>query len=165
MTRLGWIILAALGSGALLPRPTPRLIWNASASAPIGLYAVRPAGVLFPGELVLVRLPEAVASFLQERGYLAAGVPLLKHVLGLPGQSVCRFGRTVTVDGTVVGDALDRDHKDRALPVWQGCHTVGAGEVFLMNRQSASSFDGRYFGLLPALTIVGRVSPIWIEGN
>jgi conjugative transfer signal peptidase TraF len=167
MTRLGWIIttcIAALAVGAsMLPQPSPQLIWNASASVPVGLYAVRPIGNLYSGELVLVRPPGNIASFLQERGYLAMGVPILKHVLAIPGQSVCRTGRTITVDETALGNALDRDSRGRSLPVWQGCRIVGAGEVFLMNRQSASSFDGRYFGLLPASTIVGRLTPLWIE--
>jgi conjugative transfer signal peptidase TraF len=163
MTRLGWTLLAALSAGALVLRPAPQLIWNASASVPIGLYAVRPIGDLSVGELVLVRPTQAVASFLQKRGYLAMGVPLLKHVLGLPGHSVCRSGRTITIDETVVGEALDRDSRNRSLPVWQGCRIVGAGEVFLMNGQSQSSFDGRYFGMLPASTIVGRLTPLWIE--
>ncbi len=166
MTRLGWIIFAALVVGAsMLLRPAPQLIWNASASVPIGLYAVRPVGDLYPGELVLVRPPDVIASFLQQRGYLAMGVPILKHVLALTGQSVCRTGRTITVDEMVVGNALDRDRSERNLPVWQGCRIVADGEVFLMNRQSEGSFDGRYFGLLPASTIVGRVTPLWIEGN
>ncbi len=166
MTRLGWIIFAALIVGSLmLLRPAPQLIWNASASVPIGLYAVLPVGKLYPGELVLVRPPEVIASFLQERGYLPVGVPILKHVLAVPGQSVCRTGRTITVDEMAVGDALDRDRRGRNLPVWQGCRIVADREVFLMNRQSEGSFDGRYFGLLPASTIVGRVTPLWIERN
>jgi conjugative transfer signal peptidase TraF len=166
MTRLGWIIFAALVVGALmLLRPAPQLIWNASASVPIGLYAVHPIGILQRGELVLVRPPQNIASFLQERGYLAMGLPILKHVLALPGQSVCRTGRTITIDEMAVGDALDRDRRGRNLPVWQGCRIVGDREVFLMNWQSKSSFDGRYFGLLPASTIVGRVTPLWMERN
>jgi type IV secretory pathway protease TraF len=35
--------------------------------------------------------------------------------------------------------------------------------MFLMNWRSDSSFDGRYFGPLPASTIVGRAAPLWIE--
>ncbi|HMF61667.1 MAG TPA: S26 family signal peptidase, partial [Vicinamibacterales bacterium] len=124
MTRLGRMVttcIAALAVGAsMLPQPSPQLIWNASASVPIGLYAVRPVGNLYAGELVLVRPPGNITSFLQERGYLAAGVPILKHVLALPGQSVCRTGRTITIDEMAVGDALDRDRRGRNLPVWQG---------------------------------------------
>ena len=51
MTRFGEVMttyFATLGHRASrlsFTRP-PKLIWNASASVPIGLYAVRPAGVL-----------------------------------------------------------------------------------------------------------------------
>jgi conjugative transfer signal peptidase TraF len=167
MTRLSWIIttcIAVLAVGAsMLLQPSPQLIWNASASVQIGLYAVHPIGILDRGDLVLVRPPQAIASFLHERGYLAMGVPILKHVLALPGQSVCRTGRTIIVDEMAVGNALDRDRQGRSLPIWQGCQIVANGEVFLMNRQSENSFDGRYFGLLPASTIVGRLTHLWIE--
>jgi conjugative transfer signal peptidase TraF len=166
MTRFGWVMTtysAALGIGlATLLHPAPRLIWNASASVPIGFYAVHPAGVLHVNELLVVTPPEPLATFLDTRRYLPKGVPLLKHVLALPGQTVCRSGRTITVDGAAMGVALDSDHLGRPLPVWQGCRVVAAGEVFLMNRR-ADSLDGRYFGPLPATTIVGRADPLWTD--
>lgn len=87
----------------------------------------------------------------------------LKHVLALPGQSVCRVERTVTVDGTAVGDALDRDRQGRDLPDWQGCRIVAHGEMFLMNWRSDISFDTRYFGPLPPSTIIGHATPLWIR--
>ena len=156
--------LAALATGlAALFHPTPKLIWNASASVPIGFYAVRPAGVLHVTELVVVRAPEPLARFLADRGYLPKDVPLLKRILALPGQTVCRADLTITVDGIAMGDALERDRRGRVLPVWQGCRVVPAGEVFLMNRQSKDSLDGRYFGCLPVTTIVGQAEPIWVN--
>jgi conjugative transfer signal peptidase TraF len=167
MTRFGRTTAAsavALGVGlSVLFRPAPRLIWNASASVPIGLYAVRPAGALHVDELLVVMPPEPLATFLDERRYLPRGVPLLKHVLALPGQTVCRSDRTITVDGVAVGEALDRDHLSCPLPIWRGCRVVGAGDVFLMNRQSEDSLDGRYFGPLPSTTIVGRADPLWTD--
>jgi conjugative transfer signal peptidase TraF len=167
MTRFGWVMttygaVMAIGIMPLL-HPAPRLIWNASASVPIGLYAVHPAGALRTGELLVVTPPEPLATFLDTRRYLPKGIPLLKHVAALPGQTVCRMGDTISIDGRDVGVALDRDHLGRSLPVWQGCRVIAAGEVFLMNRQSVASLDGRYFGMLPATTIVGRADPIWIE--
>jgi conjugative transfer signal peptidase TraF len=167
MTRVGWMMTtccAVLFVGASAPfSPVLKLIWNATASVPIGLYVMKPADALHIGELVVVRPPKAVASFLAERGYLAGGVPLLKRVLALPGQTVCRTGRTITVDGTAFGDALDRDRLGRVLPDWQGCRIVAGSEVFLMNRQSTNSFDGRYFGPLSASTIVGLAVPLWTK--
>ena len=86
-----------------LLQPVPKLIWNASASVPIGLYAVTPTRVHRVGELVVVRPPEALAAFLGARGYLARGAPLLKHIAALPGQFVCRTGPTITIDGVTTG--------------------------------------------------------------
>jgi len=151
-----------VGMTSLL-QPVPKLIWNASASVPIGLYSVTPTNIHHVGDLVVVRPPEALAAFLGTRGYLARGVPLLKHIAALRGQVVCRTGRTITVDGVTMGRALDRDHLGRILPGWEGCRLVADHEVFLMNWQSENSLDGRYFGPLPAAAIVGRADPLWTE--
>ena len=167
MTRFGWVMatyVAALGvTASAFVRPHPWFIWNASPSAPVGLYAVHPARVLSVTELVVVRPPEDLAQFLADRRYLPTGVPMLKRVLALPGQSVCRSGHTITVDGVAMGDALDRDSRSRTLPVWQGCQRIPDGQVFLMNWQSKDSLDGRYFGLLSRTTIVGRADPLWTQ--
>ncbi len=167
MTRFEAVIAAtvaamAIGFSAVI-HPAPILIFNASASVPIGFYRVQPVGTLHVADLVVVMSPAPLASFLAERGYLPKGVPLMKRVLALPGQAVCRSGRMVTVDGMVMGEALDHDRRGRDLPVWQGCRVVAAGEVFLMNRRSGDSFDGRYFGPLPASTVIGRATPIWTD--
>ena len=167
MTRFGMVMMTCLTTLAIAVsaflHPTPKLIWNASASVPVGLYSVRPAGVLHVTELVVIRPPEPLASFLADRGYLPKGVPLLKHVLALPGQTVCRTDRTITVDGIVMGEALERDRRGRTLPVWQGCRAVPTGEIFLMNWQSEDSLDSRYFGSLPATAIDGQAEPLWID--
>ena len=42
-----------------------------------------------------------------------------------------------------MGVARERDSRNRALPVWQGCRVIGQDEVFLMNRQSTASIVGR----------------------
>src|SRR3546814_1731922 len=81
---------------------------------------------------------------------LPPGVPLLKRVLGLPGQKVCRVGRTITVDRVAMGQARETDRLGRAMPDWQGCRRIADGEVFLMNWSVPDSLDGRYFGPLPA---------------
>jgi type IV secretory pathway protease TraF len=66
--RIAAITAAALGLGlSALSRPALRLIWNASASVPIGLYAVHPAGTLHVNELLVVMPPEPLATFLDER--------------------------------------------------------------------------------------------------
>jgi conjugative transfer signal peptidase TraF len=145
--------------------PMPRLLWNASASVPVGLYAIHPAGRLTKGELLVVRPPALLAQFMAARRYLALGVPLIKHVAGLPGQIVCRSGRTIAVDGIVEAQALDRDARGQELPAWQGCRVVQSDEVFLMNAGVPDSFDGRYFGQVPDSTIIGSATPLWLPGQ
>lgn len=170
MTARREILVLAAGSVAVISltasvKSPIKLIWNASASIPIGLYAVHPAGALRVGELVVVAPPEPLASFLADRGYLPEGVPLLKHILALPGQTLCRVACDITVDGATVGRALARDRRGRPLPAWQGCRGIAAGEVFLMNQRSADSLDGRYFGPLPTASITGQADPLWIRSK
>ncbi len=154
--------LVASGAVAISDAPVrPSLVWNATASAPIGLYRVEPVARPKLMELMVVRPPEALAGFLAEGGYLPRGVPLLKRVAALGGQRVCRNGRIVSVDGVPLGDALDRDRRGRQLPVWQGCTVLTGAQVFLFNPDRPDSLDGRYFGPLPRETIVGRARPVW----
>lgn len=166
MTRVRKPLIAASAALALLAftavaQPPPRLIWNASASVPIGLYTISPPQPPAPMDLVVVEPPAPLADFLSDGGYLPQGVPLLKHVAGLPGQRVCRIGRTITVDGAIVGEALSQDRRGRSLPVWSGCITLTRDQVFLLNPGNPASLDGRYFGPLPISSIVGRARPLW----
>jgi conjugative transfer signal peptidase TraF len=158
-------ILTTLGAVTLLlpteEARTPRLIWNASGSAPIGLYRLRPAGRLAVSQLVAVQPPRPLATFLADRRYLSRGIPLLKRVLALPGQTVCRDQLAVTVDKIAMGAARKYDRSGRPLPDWQGCRVIADDEVFLMNWRSADSLDGRYFGVLPTSAIIGTAEPLW----
>jgi type IV secretory pathway protease TraF len=79
---------------------------------------VQPAGVLHVTELVGIRPPEQLASFLADRGYLPKGVPFLKRVLVFSGQIACCTDRTITVDGVAMGE--------RDLLEWK--HTEPGGE-------------------------------------
>ena len=156
------LAVGTLVATAVADLPT-RLIWNATASAPIGFYTVEPADALDVPELVAVMPPEPLAAFMAERGYIAGGIPLLKRVVGLSGQRVCRNGSTVTVDGIEMGEALERDSLGRDLPIWQGCRVIGDDQLFLMNWEVRDSLDDRYFGLTPAASVIGRAVPLWTD--
>lgn len=168
MTRRGWAIATASAAslfGASFAAvavfdPLPRIVWNASASAPIGLYRIDPVSDPPRGALVAVTPPASLARWLAERGYLGERVPLLKHVAARPRQIVCRINAVVSVDGRPVVVARQRDSRGRPLPVWQGCRTLRAGELLMLNPDHADSMDGRYFGPLPASTVLGNAIPI-----
>jgi conjugative transfer signal peptidase TraF len=166
MTRATILLASSLAvAGLCLARPTPRLVWNATASTPVGLYALSAAGSPRAGDLVAVRPPEPVADILAKGGFLPRGVLLLKPAAALPAQTVCRNGDAVSIDGRRVGAALDRDHLGRPLPRWSGCRRLRPGELFLMNPAVPQSLDGRYFGPLPGATVVGRARPIWTQAR
>ncbi len=137
------------------------LLWNASASVPRGLYWLSSAKPLHVGELVTVEPPNRLAQYMAKRGYLPNGVPLLKHIGALPGQTVCRFSQTITIDGHAIARARERDSHRRLLTVWQGCRRLHTGEVFLLNPGVPDSFDGRYFGVVSSSTITARAVPLW----
>ncbi|MGV0876476.1 S26 family signal peptidase [Martelella sp. FLE1502] len=164
MTRFGYVMVTyfvgvSFAVATFIPTPT-KLIWNVTASAPIGFYTVEPADPIEVPELVAVMPPEPLADFMVERGYVRRGVPLLKRVLGVAGQRICRLRSTITVDGIEMGEALERDRIGRELPVWQGCRIIRDGEIFLMNSDVPDSLDGRYFGAIPASSVIGRAVPL-----
>ncbi|MGE4521262.1 MAG: S26 family signal peptidase [Acetobacter sp.] len=167
MTRLGYVMatyFAVMGVAVASILSVPvKLLWNASASTPLGLYDLAAPNGLKVGDLVAVRPPKPLADFMVRRGYIGRGVPLLKSVAALPGQQVCRVGRTVTVDGVVLGEAQERDRRGRMLLVWQGCRRIAPDQIFLMNPSVHDSLDGRYFGPLPRAAVIGLAMPLYTD--
>jgi type IV secretory pathway protease TraF len=162
------LAVAALGvAAAVAPgvfRPSPLLLWNASASAPIGLYRVQPSRSFEVGDWVAARTPAALARAFAERRYLPLGVSLVKRVAAVAPSVVCRGGRRIAIDAAPVARALDADHLGRPLPTWRGCRRLGAGQVFLLNA-APDSLDGRYFGPTTINALIGRLTPIWLTGR
>lgn len=163
--RIAAFYLTALGAMAIALSTTElfplRLVYNASASVPIGWYAVEDAAAAAVGDIVVVQPPARAEQLLIQRGYLAANVPLLKRVAAQAGTLVCRSGDMIVIGKTIVGAARETDALGRPLPRWSGCRELSPGEVFLFNRDAPSSFDGRYLGPTPARDIIGKARPLW----
>lgn len=138
-------------------------VWNATASVPTGLYAIRGKASLHVGERVAIEPTPDLRGLLAERGYLPTGVPLIKRIAAVSGQRVCRFAHGVTIDGDFAGVARARDSRGRPLPVWFGCRRLRTGELFVMNPVAPDSFDGRYFGPLWLDNVIGRATPVWTD--
>ncbi|MER8515641.1 signal peptidase I [Mesorhizobium sp. M1060] len=160
------IVVATIGLGligfAAFGKPSPWLVWNASASAPVGLYRVASRSPA-RGDFVLVRPPRPVADLAAERFYLPSNVPLIKRLAALPGEHVCTFGNAITIGGEIAARRLATDTQHRPLPWWNACRKLAADEVFLLGSDKDRSFDSRYFGPVPAENIIGRLVPLWTE--
>jgi conjugative transfer signal peptidase TraF len=165
--RLAPLVVGAMTVAAITAtarrQDVPQYVWNLTPSVPRGLYAVAPSRCLRVTTLVVVRPPPPLASLLDHGGYLPRGVPLLKRIFALSGQTVCRIGTEISVDGIAAAPARERDSRGRPLPSWQGCRIVGNDEVFLMNWDEPDSFDGRYFGPLPKAAVIARAIPLWTD--
>jgi conjugative transfer signal peptidase TraF len=117
--------------------------------------------MLAVNDLVVASPPNKVANLLAAGDYLPHGVPLIKRVLAIAGQAVCRKGLTIIVDGIEMGAARERDRHGRSLRHLARLPRNWGRCVFLMHLDEAASFDGRYFGALPVSSVIGRVEPLW----
>lgn len=142
--------------------PHPRLLWNASASAPIGLWRVLPDAPVRRGDMVVARLAEPWRSLAARRHYLPANVPLIKRIAAEPGDRVCAFESWIFVEGRLVATRRRADRAGRPLPWWQGCRTLRDGAMLLLMDDPAS-FDGRYFGPTVSGATVGKAMPLWLR--
>jgi conjugative transfer signal peptidase TraF len=164
-----WRTMAAAGSATaitaliatLLWPPRTMLLWNASASSPIGLYSVGPATEVRPGDMVVAWPPDEARLLGAQRHYLPANVPLVKRVAAAAGDRVCAVGEAVFVNGRLETLRQMSDPTGRAMPWWTGCEDLAEGDLFLLTPDVPGAFDGRYFGVTRRHQIVGRARLLW----
>lgn len=154
------VLTSAVLAASLASPPRPLLVWNASASAPEGLYLVGSARGARPGDTVVAWSPPGARRLAAERHYLPANVPLVKRIAAAGGDRVCARGPLVRVNGGVAARRRPADGSGRELPWWSGCRRLAAGE-FLLLIDSPDSFDGRYFGITHGTDLVGRARLLW----
>jgi conjugative transfer signal peptidase TraF len=151
--------IAVLLASAAIP-PAPRLVWNASTSAPIGLYAVAPGASAEPGDMVIARVPDRFRQLAAERRYLPMNVPLVKRVAAQPGDEVCALGQEIFVNGRWTAERRLTDGQNRPMPIWSGCIRLHGRQIFLL-MDNPASFDGRYFGATEERDIIGKARLLW----
>ena len=138
-----------------------RLLYNQSDSAPPGWYRLAPLEVISRGDLVVSNLPHAALELAVERRYLAPGVPVIKTVRALAGDTVCEAEGVLYIDGTPTVRLLSADSLGRSLPSpWGSCRQLQTDEVLLLSDRTPDSFDGRYFGPVRESDIIGRA--VWL---
>ncbi|KRB82876.1 S26 family signal peptidase [Sphingomonas sp. Root710] len=151
--------IALLGLTIMFP-PSPRLVWNASASAPVGFYRVTSGAPIERHDMVIAWIPERFRRFAAERRYLPATVPLVKRVAALAGDEICALDGRIFVNGRPVAVRRDTDRQGRAMPIWSGCIRLHGRQLFLL-MDNPASFDGRYFGATEARAVIGKARLLW----
>lgn len=143
----------AIGLAAIGAHGRPAIIYNPSNSVPAGFYT-RVNDAPQPGDFVTVAAASVAPEYAARRGYADATDRFLKRVAAMQGQVVCAEGASISIDGVRIASRSARDSVGQALPTWCGCHTLAADEVFLLG-DTDDSFDGRYWGPTPMLSIEG----------
>lgn len=136
----------------------PLVAWNATASAPTGLYLILPREPQ-RGELVALRLPDRARRLAADRRYLADNALLIKRVAAGTGDLVCRYGRLLSINGRPTALAFLSDRFGRPLPRWSGCRRLGRDQLLVLSR-SSESFDSRYFGPIDMRLVLGTAQPL-----
>ena len=158
-TVLGLLAVCALTT-AFACALASHLIWNRTASLPLGVYARSPGVRVSEGVLVALRVPPSVRALVHERGYLPDGSVLIKPVAAVEGDYVCVRRGILFINGEPFGSILPRDSQDRELPVYRGCGVLAPGQVFLAAHHPGS-FDSRSFGPVDVHALQGTVTPLW----
>ena len=137
------------------------LVWNATPSSRVGLYAVSSADGFHAGDTVIVRAPASARRLAATRHYLPANVPLVKRVGAVAGDRVCAIGAAVSIDGRAAALRRSRDPSGRPMPWWSGCRLLRPGELFLLSPAGPLAFDGRYFGVSSSGDVLGKGLLLW----
>ena len=163
------LFIAALTGWASIPliasarwKPPLLLVWNASASAPVGLYRLSADALIRRGDMVVAWTPEPSRSLAARRHYLPANVPLVKRVAAVAGDRVCASDRVISINGSRIGTRRRSDAAGRPMPWWSGCRRLRPREYFLL-MDSPLSFDGRYFGVTRGKEVFGRAELLWAK--
>jgi signal peptidase I len=104
------------------------------------------------------------AAFGLKRGHVVVfydtaakeGPPLIKRLIGLPGQTVEIREGGVFINGTLIDEPY-LPNTPTTCSTYCGPLTLGTGEYFFMGDNRPGSRDSRSFGPIPDSQIIGRV--------
>lgn len=154
------VCVLSLALGALTARRD--LIYNATASYPLGFYRLRAKDSFERGDLVIFAVPPGVRDLVRDRSYIPPRGDLMKTIIGVAGDRYCLRDDYFYVRGLPVGPVFKTDARSQPLPrLTTGCREVPSGSVLVASRSIERSFDSRYFGPIPTHTILGVTEPLW----
>jgi conjugative transfer signal peptidase TraF len=144
---------------------------NTSKSIRLGLYWTTDAPVEKGAYVSFCPPHNDVFDEARRRGYISGGFceggygQLMKRVLAARGDVVTIADNGVTVNGKLLPFSVPRatDPAGRPLPRGQANqYVLGPGELLLMTDVSATSFDGRYFGMIQRSQISDVIRPVYV---
>jgi type IV secretory pathway protease TraF len=159
----GWIVLILSGLAIamlLVPQSmrSPVLIWNATPSAPVGLYLVT-GKTLETGRRVAVRPPQAVRELGVRYRLMRSDDLLIKTAAARSGDVLCEREGRLERNGLDIGGRGPVGPGPGLFASGAPCRRLRPGELLLLG-DGERSWDGRSFGLVSEHEVVGVVEPL-----
>lgn len=138
---------------------------NTSPSIPRGIYKLETTKQLKQGDLVEVCLPDNLAQYAFDRGYISKGscsnsyTPLIKKILAIPNDHVVINEKGIKVNNVFYNLKSQKlDHQKRALNSQNIDQKING--YLLVGMNSKDSWDSRYFGIIKSKDIKGSMQKI-----
>jgi conjugative transfer signal peptidase TraF len=143
--------------------------FNLTGSMPRGIYLLKSSHIINRGDLIMICLPNFLANFGLQRGYLLPGScqngsqPLLKKVVAKSGDTIVLSADSMQVNGKQLpcSATLNTDYQNRTLPsTLRGIYTLKQHQLWLYGVSSARSWDSRYMGVIDSSSVINVVMPL-----
>ena len=138
------------------------------SSCPVGIYRLAHRN-LARGVLVEACLPNKIARYGIERGYLTSGrcasgaEPVIKILGAMYGDRVDLSSGDVRLNGIALPQSatLRTDSRGRSMQILQrGSYETTTDQAWLFGLHDARSWDSRYFGPIPIRNVIGALNPV-----
>lgn len=147
------------------------VIYNYTASLPVGWYWLEPAASLRHGDIILCDADEDTMQLAVERQWINPNTHFLKCIYGLPGDVYEIRAHRYIVNGEDKGEIKQYDSAGRKLPLQpDGKYIVPEGYI-LTGTSEENSFDSRYYGPIPIKNVYNKAHYLcagfrgWFDGE
>lgn len=106
------------------------------------------------GDLVVIDLPLEVQNFLFAEGHLEFKGLLLKPIIAIRGDYVCKDGNSIVVNNQI------KLAKNKRLNLYPICRKLTKQEFFVAISNKDNSLDSRYFGPILMQNLRAVVIPL-----
>ncbi|WP_440617200.1 signal peptidase I [Cysteiniphilum sp. 6C5] len=131
-------------------------IQQLTPSMPEGWYFTYPVADYHKGDNVVFIPNQQTEHYILTRKWLPRNIPLLKKIVGVPGDLLCIKGQNVYINEQWIGKIYQTDGKGNMLPVFQFCGKIPKGRYFMQGVANPHSFDSRYYGLVDKSQIMSK---------
>jgi conjugative transfer signal peptidase TraF len=129
---------------------------NTTDSMPKGIYR-RVKTNIQNGDIVVIDLPQEIKTKYANLEPVIRKKPLLKRVISIGGDDVCRHGNDVIIGANAVFPIKKNIRNIFPFSQERVCKTLATDEFFAASFNE-NSFDSRYFGPLKSSQIITKVT-------